>query len=141
MTKHYPTSMERHSADVTYLVHYLSSCIVSTGDGQIDLLEPLVHVAVIHDATGPLPVAAVALSHQSVEEALWDAHEKLKGYYVQHHPDLVADLKHVYDNKWEEALVRPFDGMTWTICSHDAANALYHDPYACFYVSVRATAH
>lgn len=117
------------------LVHYLESVVILGGWGGISVsYGGPVYVAICHDGSGFVPTGMIAvdqsLYHDLSEDAFSEAYHLLKDRIMEDE-EYIEELRKDWGDRWEEILVEPLDGKTWTIQNPaEAIAAIRTDPRA-----------
>lgn len=117
------------------LGHWLQAVALIGGEGRIDLGDRgPVYVAIVHDASGFNPGAAIAVDqnpyHNLSNEVIQTAFEILQGEAMKD-KEHVEEVKAEWGERWEEILTEAFDGRVWTFEDPaDAANLIRGNPRA-----------
>lgn len=122
------------------LERYLQGVAIIGGEGslRLDSAGPA-YVAIIHDGSGFVPGAAIAVDqnpyHDLSNDVLETAHE-IMAEDAKKDEKYVAELQEEWGDRWEDILTDSFGGKVWTLSPAEAAAAIRTYPRAARYVEI-----
>ena len=84
--------------------------------GDLDMGEPVVHVAIVHDGGGYTPGAGLYFSHSSPDEALQEAFQHLETSTIEQlSPEEVSEMYQTEETEGYNPVTETFDGRVFSV--------------------------